>query len=437
MKIKMRKRLSAAGLLEAVRTRFTRIPDRLSGRTMYPLSNCLMSALAMFSLKYRSLLQFDQAAGDEPALYHNLHSLFGVDQVPSDTYMRERLDGLLPQRLRRAFKACFSAVQRGKALNLFEFMDGYYLVSNDGTGFFHSDNVHCEHCCEKHHRNGRVSYYHQIMSTVLVHPDQSVVLPLALEPIIKQDGLNKNDCERNASKRLLTALRAMHPKLKMVILEDGLHSNAPHIELLKSLHFRYIIGAKPSDHQWLFEWVKASQCETATHERAGTHYEFRWLNNIPLNESNEALRVNFLECHEISPKGKQQVFSWVTDFVITRHNVFQLMQGGRARWKIENETFNTLKTQDYHFEHNFGHGYQHLSTVMAYLMMLAFLIDQIQQLCCPQFQAALKHCRMRRIRLWERLRGMFYTCTIDSWEALFMGIADPCIFHLSLTPDSS
>ena len=107
------------------------------------------------------------------------------------------------------------------------------------------------------------------------------------------------------------------------------------------------------------------------------------------------------------------------------------MKGARARWKIENETFNTLKTQGYNFEHNDGHGYKQLSSVMSHLMMLAFLIDQIQQLCCPQFQAALKKCK-KRIRLWEKMRNWFLTFSIDSWEAFFSAIAEPPDFRLSI-----
>ena len=75
--------------------------------------------------------------------------------------------------------------------------------------------------------------------------------------------------------------------------------------------------------------------------------------------------------------------------LVNKRNVFRLMRGGRARWKIENETFNTLKNQGYNFEHNYGHGEQNLSVVFAMLMMLAFLVDQTQQLCCALFRAAL------------------------------------------------
>ena len=98
------------------------------------------------------------------------------------------------------------------------------------------------------------------------------------------------------------------------------------------------------------------------------------------------------------------------------------MRAGRARWKIENETFNTLKNQGYHFEHNFGHGNKHLATVFSHLMMLAFLVDQIQQRCCQLFKLALTVAE-RKLYFWRKLRQMFDGFQIDSWEALLGSIA--------------
>ena len=118
------------------------------------------------------------------------------------------------------------------------------------------------------------------------------------------------------------------------------------------------------------------------------------------------VRVNFIEYWEIGAD-KVQHFSWVTDLRVSKRNVYHLMRGGRARWKIENETFNTLKNQGYNFEHNYGHGTQHLSVVFATLMMLAFLVDQTQQLCCAVFQAVWAKLGSKRM-LWERMRALFY-----------------------------
>jgi hypothetical protein len=94
------------------------------------------------------------------------------------------------------------------------------------------------------------------------------------------------------------------------------------------------------------------------------------------------------------------------------------MRGGRARWKIANETLNTLKNQDYNFEHNYGHGEQNLSVVFAMLMMLAFLVDQAQQVCCALFQAVWSKLGSKRL-LWERMRALFYDYAMTSMRQLF------------------
>ena len=221
------------------------------------MADCLMSGLALFSLKYPSLLKFDNDRADD-IIQHNLRSLYGIRNVPCDTYLRERLDEVSPNLLRKTFSTLFAQVQRGNELTPFQFMDDHYLLSVDGTGYFSSHQVHCEHCCVKNHRDGSKTYYHQLLGAALVHPNHSHVLPFAPEPILKQDGNKKNDCEREASKRLLTDLRREHPHLKLIVIEDGLASNGPHIQLLTSLDMRFILGAKPKDHTFLFDWVENS-----------------------------------------------------------------------------------------------------------------------------------------------------------------------------------
>ena len=417
-----RKDLSAPGLLQSVRQVFSQVEDARNSRE-FSLTDCLMSGLAVFGLKYPSLLQFDQNKRQD-LIQSNLQALYGVAQAPSDTYLRERLDEVDPIHLRNAFSQLFAQLQRGKGLESMRYLDGHYLLSIDGTGYFSSTEVHCEQCCEKHHRDGHITYYHQMLGAVLVHPDQREVFPLAPEPILKQDGARKNDCERNAGKRLLTDLRREHPHLKLIVIEDALASNGPHIQLLQQLNLRYLLGAKEQDHRFLFEWINTS-AHTGTYEMTdeqGVLHRFRYLNQAPLNDTHFDLEVNFLEYWELKPNGKTQHFSWVTDIPLREDNLLSLMRGARARWKIENETFNTLKNQGYHFEHNFGHGYQHLSTVFAYLMLLAFLIDQIQQHSCKLFQAAQQKAK-RRSYFWEQVRGLFLHYLIPNWEALYSGIA--------------
>lgn len=421
----MRQSLSMPGLIKTLKSEINQIQDPLeTNRPRMSLANCLLSAFAMFSLKHPSLLSFIEEISDrEKHVKENLRSLYQIEKIPSDTYMRERLDVISPEQLQGSFKRLLSELQQANVLRDYRYLADSYLVALDGTGLFSSHSIHCEQCNIKEHRSGKVTYYHQMLSAVLLNPKHKEVFPLAPEAILKGDGSTKNDCERNAAKRLLTRLRQMHPKLKITITEDGLSSNAPHIRLLKDLKMHYILGVKPGDHAFLFDWVLASKCEV--HEETdlkGTTHRYKFVNNVPLNDANFDLRINFIEYWEIKADGREQHFSWVTDFRLTKKNVEQVMKGGRARWKIENETFNTLKNQGYHFEHNYGHGKKQLCTVLAYLMMLAFLIDQIQQHCCRFFKAALKKCK-RKIRLWEKIRNVFELFRVSSWENLYLGLS--------------
>jgi hypothetical protein len=296
-------------------------------------------------------------------------------------------------------------------------------VALDGTGYFSSKTIHCASCLHKVHRNGSRTYYHQMLGAAIIHPDVREVIPLMPEPIVKQDGTAKNDCERNAAKRFLVKLRQDHPHLKFIITEASLSSNAPHIESLRAYDLHYILGVKAGDHAYLFQQVQAAEHigrvnSYERHDRAtGLVHRFRFVNDVPLNESNAAIRVNFIEYWDIGAD-RVQHFSWVTDLRVSQRNVYHLMRGGRARWKIENETFNTLKNQGYNFEHNYGHGTQNLSVVFAVVMMLAFLVDQTQQLCCALFRAVWTKLGSKRL-LWERMRALFYDYRLDSMRALF------------------
>lgn len=149
-------------------------------------------------------------------------------------------------------------------------------------------------------------------------------------------------------------------------------------------------------------------------------HRFSFSNQVPLNESNQDLLIDFIEYQEISPD-KIKHFSWVTDFEVTTENAYMIMRGGRTRWKIENETFNTLKNQGYHFEHNHGPGKNNLSLVFAMLMMLAFQVDRTQRLSCLLFRAVWDKTGSKRA-LWERMRSLFKEFAFESMQMLYEAI---------------
>ena len=434
-----RKDLSADALFRSLRCHFGSLCDPRSGEVKIPLGDALMSAFSMFSLKDPSLLAFDDRRRDPN---DNFRMIYGINRVPSDSQMRDILDPIDPMDLRAPFREIFRRLQRGKVLERFVYLDGHYLLSLDGTTYFSSSKIHCSSCLERLHRNGSVTYSHQLLGATLVHPDLKEVIPLAPEPIIQQDGQAKNDCERNATRRWLKRFRREHPHLPVIVVEDALSSNAPHLEDLADARAHYIIGVKPGDHTFLFEHLRGldetgqMQVLTLVDPATKVLHHFRFCNSAPLNESNSDVLVNVLEYWEIHPDQKVQYFSWITDFTLDAENVWAIMRGGRARWKIENETFNTLKNQGYHLEHNYGHGEQNLSVVLALLMMLAFLVDQVQQLCCPLFQAVW-HKMKTKSHLWEEVRNCFHRLVFDSMEELLTALLRGIVRQRPVLEDSS
>jgi hypothetical protein len=290
--------------------------------------------------------------------------------------------------------------------------------------------MHCASCLHKVQRNGAITYSHQLLGAAILHPDCRAVIPLMPEPMIKQEGTEKHDWERHAAKRFMIKLRQDHPHLQFIVTEDSLSANAPPIETLHDHGCHYLLGVKEGDHAYWFNHVQRAEHEGRVtayerHDRAaGIRHRFRFVNDVPLNGSHADGRVNCIEYWEMG-HDKVQHFSWVTDVRVNKRNGFRLMRGGRARWKIANATFNTLKNQGYHFEHNYGHGEQHLSVVCAMLMMLAFVVDQTQQRCCAWFQAVWAKLGSKRL-LWERMRALCYDYALESMrqrlEALLYGL---------------
>ena len=383
-----------------------------------------MSGFAVFSLKAPSLLAFDKQRREEG---HNLRSIFHILKIPCDTQMRAILDGVNPEQLRRCYSSVFSRLQRGKALENMEYLDGHYLMLIDGTEYFSSEKLHSPFCMEKTNSSGTTIYYLQTLGVVLAHPDRKEVIPFMPEPISKQDGETKNDCELNAGRRFIARFRKEHPHLKVIVGQDAISPNGPYIRVLKEYDCRFILSVKESDHAYLFKQLDAAiESEEARDlvledpKDPQKLHGFRWVNQLSINASHKDVRVNLLEYWE-SRGEKKQYFSWVTDFIITPENVYQIMRCGRARWKVENETFNTLKNQGYNYEHNYGLGEKYLSMVFVTLMMLAFLVDQTQQLSCTLFQSVWKKLGSKRA-LWEKIRALFNCFLFDSMEMLYLAI---------------
>lgn len=173
----------------------------------------------------------------------------------------------------------------------------------------------------------------------------------------------------------------------------------------------FILTAKHSDHKILFEWVEELRAMGATDEwevvdKKGKRHRYQWIHDVPLNGNSNAPQVNFFQYWIISGEKTTYHNSWVTDIPVDHNNVMMLVKAGRARWKIENETFNTLKNQGYHIEHNYGHGKQYLSMNFFVLNLLAFYVHQILELCDLSYQQCRRKFTSRK-EFWNQLRCTF------------------------------
>ncbi len=403
---------------------FARLPDHRRNNASYSLADVLRSAFAMFSLKSPSLLSFREQTRQEQG---NLQAIYHIQAIPSDTQMRTTLDPVSPAPLRLLFAQLLTTLCAAGVVREYQYWQRYVIVSIDGVEHFSSTNIHCAHCTTRTHRNGTTSYHHAGLAAVMLHPAHEEVFPLDFEPVRNEDGAQKNDCERNAAKRLCAALHEHYPELNIILVEDALYANAPHIRQITQYGWRYVLNVKPDSHQSLEKQFAGRRASTQVRELRHTdpqgvkHY-FAWTSGLCLCESAVDVRVNYLRYEQTDKQGKVTRWSWITNLPLTARTVERVMRAGRGRWKIENETFNTLKNQGYHFEHNYGHGTQHLATVLALLMLLAFTVDQIQQRCWQLFRTVRAGLRTK-VKLWESLRSLFKVLLFRTMEALYRRMA--------------
>lgn len=427
--MKPKKHLSFGNLRKIFSTRVLQIEDpRQDEKVCHDLHDCCLSAFAMMFFQDPSILAFQQRLQDH-LHKNNLQSLFNVGSIPKSTQLRDVLDRIPSSAFEPIFSDYFSILQRSKQLEKFQFLNKMYLLPMDGTQYFNSEVISCHACLTKTKKNGAITYSHQFVGASIVHPNQRQVIPLAPEPIQNVDGTSKQDCERNAAKRLIQNIRETHPKLNIVITGDALFSNQPFLDTLKANRMSFMLVAKPGDHKFLFNHLsgikklyKINRLEF--HDPKGRLHIYEWVNGVPLNGSQKADNVNFFEYTIMAGQKKNFHCTWITDLPVDQANVETLVKGARARWKIENENFNTLKNQGYHAEHNFGHGRQYASFNFLLCILLAFFAHQILELADPLYQQCRKKFSARK-EYWNQLRCTIRILLFNSWEHLLEFIIAP------------
>jgi hypothetical protein len=385
-----------------------------------------MSAFAMLFFQHPSLLEYQRRMQKRTGR-SNLERVFQVEEIPSDTQMREILDGVLTEPLRRVLPQTFEQMRRvGWTTRFVTEVGGekYYPTVLDGSEYFHSTQIHCPSCLRQRQANGETHYSHVVVGATVTRAGSHAILPLDAEEVRNTDGLQKQDCELTAAKRLVKRLRAEHRQLSLCIVGDDLYGHEPFIEELRAQRMSFVLVAKPTSHVALFEQLEEREqrgegVRGAWTEGTGCHrrsFEYRSAAAVPLTQSG-AVQVNFLEVWERRADGTIGYHnSWVTDLVVTPATVVSIVGIGRSRWKIENEQFNVHKNHGYEVEHNYGHGQQTLSMVFYLLNLLAFVAHKLLEFGDRLYQQCW--AGESRRGLWTLFRSAFYLIAFDTWEAL-------------------
>lgn len=404
-------------LIARLRASFSQIPDHRRNNSKYSLVDYLMTGFAMFSLKDPSLRFYVEQF---PQREENLRRIFGIECLPGDTALREGLDGIEPAHLHRQFGVLVDYLDEHDLLAQRRVLGKYLAISIDGTGHYSSSSNSCPHCLVTTHRNGTQTFHHQLLAAVNVCPGQSTVFTFGCEAIVKQDGQSKNDCERNAANRLLPRIRQVLPQQPLICIFDALYASGPHIRQLAEQDMRYIIGLKGDNFVEIQLARSPELLQQHTWQQGQRQCRIGFATNLILNGANQDIRVNYLRYEEVDKRTGKRLFygTWITDLPVNESNVKELVALARARWKIENETFNTLKNQGYHFGHNYGHGKEYLATNLGILTLLAFCVDQILQHADENFQKALQSCSSRKF-FWELIRQIFYMVPAKSMDAIY------------------
>src|SRR4051812_39508438 len=329
----------------------------------------------------------------------NCQTLLGMSAIPSDNHIRQMLDGNTPAAFDGLFVTAVEAVAAGGGLSTFQRLDGRVLIALDGTEHFCSRKIGCPQCSHRRRSDGGVEYFHAFLGASLVAPGHTQVLPLMPEFLTPQDGAAKQDCERAAAKRWLARHGAVLAGLRPVYLGDDLYACQPIAHAIRDTGGNFILTCTPSSHQTLAEYLTGVDLtehrQIVRHRGKSTTCVYRWLTQVPLRASADALHVNWFSIEILlNTKGHRTYYNpFVTDLPVPAGTVADLAACGRARWKIENETFNVLKTHGYHLEHNFGHGKLTLAQPPRHLQSPRLRLPYRRHAQCPGL--AQRHRRSR------------------------------------------
>jgi len=415
-------------LVQRIKQSFGGFCDVRTGQNrQYAMVDAGMGAFSVFFTQSPSFLAYQEDLKRRQGRC-NAESLFGMERIPSDNQIRSLLDPVAPSYVSGVFRDVYHRMDRAGVLDDFRSHGNCLLVATDGTQYFSSQKIHCDHCSRRELNNGETNYAHSVLTPVIVQPGNEHVIALEPEYITPQDGKEKQDCEIEAGKRWLDKHGDFYAKQGVTILGDDLFSRQPYCQKLKDKKLHFILVCKPDSHVALYEMVAflAGSGVLGSYQRRhwngqyGEIYSYRYANQLPLRGDQQALDVNWCELTITREDTGEQLYTnaWITDFEVSQTTVEAIARDGRTRWKVENENNNVLKTKGYHLEHNFGHGSQYLASLLLSLNLLAFLFHTVLDLVDEKYRLIRQALRTRQ-KFFQHIEALLCYLQFSNWDELF------------------
>jgi hypothetical protein len=390
-------------------------------RLTYPLWTLMTTGVLMFLFRLGARRQIACKLRENGPSTAKIQACLHVPECPHGDTLNYAFARSEVAEVQDVVSAMTATLIRRKLLYSERLLDRYYLVAVDGTGFLTYAERHCPQCLTRTH-HGHTTYYHPVLEAKLVTPS-GWAFSLMTE-FIENPGEQptKQDCELKAFYRLMDRLKTGFPRLPICLALDGLYAGGPTFSLCERYQWRYVVVLQEADIPYInteFTVLSAREPHQQVRFETGVQFEIkqdlRWVNAIAYVDSDNAEHtVAVIQCLETKPTKAQQDkttrFKWVTNFTVTPENVMALAnQGGRLRWKIENEGFNVQKNGGYALEHRYTED-PAASKIFYLLLQIAHLLAQLIargslfRRAFPKGVGSAKNIAFRLLEAWRNLR---------------------------------
>ena len=386
----------------------------------YPLPSLLFAGTLMYLLRLGSRRQINFDLRSNENVEEKFWSLWGIDEVPHGDTLNYAYKKVDVDEIQEVLCQLIETLIRKKVLDRWRLLGRYFRVAIDGTGELTFNERHCENCLTRQFKSGKVLYYHPLLEAKLVTLNGfafSIMTEFIENPEDLAEG-DKQDCEFKAFKRLAKRLKKRFPRLPICLLLDGLFANGPSMTVCEKNKWKYIIVLKDSDLKNLhrsFEVAWGAHKENhktiLVGENSEITQEYRWENKIRYEDSkNKVHYPNVAECIEEKANGTKIKHLWITNITTSFNNVDVIANnGGRLRWKIENEGFNVQKNGGYNLEHAYSRD-PNARKVFYLLLQIAHLIFQLFEKgslfrkAFPKGLGSQRNLAKRILEAWRNLK---------------------------------